>query len=162
MRRARILHVLRALTHLARTLAFAAVNAGAVFAFSVVVCDALPPLRSEPPALVILPMTLIVAVVAVPLHQVVSVLKRSLARAAALYLAFLGTLLLYGIYLSLYQGSGSPEQFALLHPDAWSYVSLVPAALVFGHVLGAPALLGVGLLNKLLSPALTPRVEVGA
>lgn len=39
----------------------------------------------------------------------------------------------------------------------WDFVSLMPAALVFGHFFGMPVLVIVGAVDKLMSPVLTPR-----
>ena len=138
-------------------LGFVLVNTAIVGAASWALCRCLPPLRDEPPSLVLLPMIGITLVGSAALHAVVRRLRGSLARAAALYVAFFGALVVFGVHLSLYDGSGSPEQWARLHQSGWDYVRLIPASLIFGHVFGAPVLLVVGLADKLLSPVLTPR-----
>jgi len=95
------------------------------------------------------------------LHRVVRRLRSRAARALALYVAFVAALVVFGVHLSIYEGSGSPEQWARLHTHWTDFVDLIPASLLFGHFLGAPVLVLVGAADKLLSRWLTPRPARG-
>lgn len=151
----------RTLLELGRLVAFAAINAGIVGVASWALCRALPPLRDEPATLVVVPMLLITGLGSVLLHRVVRRLRNRAARALALWVAFEAALVVFGVYLSISDGGGSPAQWARLHTRWTDYVDLIPAALFFGHFLGAPVLLLVGAADMLLSRWLTPRPARG-
>lgn len=138
-------------------LGFVIVNTSIVGTASWAICQALPPLRSEPLSVVVFPMIAIAFCGSAILHRVVLPMQSSAKRAGALYLGFLISLVVYGVYLSLFEGSGSVEQWNNLHQHWSDYVSLIPLSLIMGHFVGGPVLLLLGLVNKVLSPVLTPR-----
>lgn len=141
---------------LARLFGFAALDGAIVALLTWLLCRALPPLGDEPAIVALIPLPLLTVLVALPLHRLLRRLQSHVSRALALYGAFVVTLLLYGLYLGALEGYGSAAQHARLHQQWTSYLSLVPAALLLGHVFGMPVLVAVGLVNKLCSPWLTP------
>jgi hypothetical protein len=99
----------------------------------------LPPLRTEPPSLLLLPMPGITCVVALLLYPFIQKQRSSAGRIGWMYIAFLISLVLYGVYLWWFIPDGT--------------VALILLALLAGHFYGWPAFLAI-----LLTWSLTDRV----
>jgi len=103
---------------------------------------ALPPLRTEPAALLLLPMMWIATLVSIALYPVVRRNRRRSRHAIALYVGFVVSAILYGFYLWIVIPHGT--------------AGMIPLALVAAHLYGAPLYLGVFGAQRLLGGVLFP------
>lgn len=90
---------------------------------------ALPPLRNEPLSLLLLPMTAISGVMALLFYPILHRQRSRSGRGLWMYLAFVVSLVLYGLYLWWVIPDGT--------------VGLLVLALLAGHLYGLPALLAL-------------------
>jgi len=103
---------------------FVFITAALVALYAFALSRALPPLRSEPPALLLYPVTAISLVVSLALYPVVRKHESRSGHARALYVAFVVSAALYGCYLWK----------VIPHATA----GMIPLALVAAHLYGAP------------------------
>ena len=104
---------------------------------------ALPPLRSEPPSFLLIPMTVISGTVSVLVFPALCGMAGRSRRILVLYGGFLVTLVAYGLYLWVVVPGGTP----------W----LILMALLAGHLYGIPLFFAILVTQRfLLSPLLAP------
>jgi hypothetical protein len=115
---------------------FVAVTVALVGLYGYALARALPPLRTEPPALLLHPTMAIAGAVSLPLYRFVRHGSRLSTHALALYLAFAVAAVLYGGYL-----------WAVI-PHAT--IGMIPLTLVAVHLYGAPLFVGVLVAQRLL------------
>ena len=105
--------------------------------------QALPPLRSEPPSFLLIPMTVISGTVSVLVFPALCGMAGRSSRILVLYGGFLVTLVAYGLYLWVVVPDGTP----------W----LILMALLAGHLYGIPLFFAILVTQRfLLSPLLAP------
>ena len=97
----------------------------------------LPPLRNEPFSLLLLPMTAISGVIASLVYPVLHHQQSRSGRVLWMYLAFLASLVLYGLYLWWFIPGGT--------------VGLIVLAMFAGHMYGLPAFLAVVLASSVMN-----------
>jgi hypothetical protein len=135
---------------------FVALNAALAGGASYYVWRSLPPLRVEPATLLFVPVTVLSFLALVGLYPVLVRLPRGIPRALALYGAFAAVLVGYGLYLAFGLGMVSrPPGTPLFVP---AFLLLAVGA---GHLYGFPLLLGLAVVNRLLSPVFFPRPAHG-
>jgi hypothetical protein len=119
---------------------FVALNGALVSAACYLLWQHLPFLADEPGSLLFWPMTLISLLAFALLYPSLKRQRGASSRAALLYLAFLASLVLYGVYLWSRVPGGTAMMILL--------------ALVAGHGYGFPLLVGIWLVNTALAPIL--------
>ena len=110
-------------------LLFVAATTSIVSAYCWFVGRVLPPLRNEPASLLLLPMTAISAVMAAAISTTWPDRRTCSEQARRLYLGFLASLILYGLYLWWFISDGG--------------IGLILLALLAGHLYGLPAFLAI-------------------
>ena len=100
----------------------------------------LPPLRNEPLSFLLVPMAVITGVIASLFYPVLHYQRSRSGRALWMYLAFLVSLVIYGLYLWRFIPDGT--------------VWLIVLALLAGHMYGLPAFLAVLLASWVLDRVL--------
>ena len=114
-----------------------------VGAYCSIMSRALPPLRTEPPAFLLLPMTIISGAASLFLYPVLCRQRGRSIRAFTLYVGFVLTTLVYGIYLWIFIPDGT----------AW----LIVLSLLAGHLYGLPLFFALLVTHLLMAPLVFPR-----
>ena len=117
----------RRLLVLARYALFATLVASLVGIYTAVVGPSLGKLRLESTSLLLIPMTVISGLVALPIHRALCLRQRTAEQVLTLYAGFFLVCLLYGVFGWIVASDGSP----------W----FVPLSLIVGHILGFPLFL---------------------
>jgi hypothetical protein len=123
-----------------RFLGFVGLNGGLVGAACFVLWRWLPFLASEPAGLLLWPMTVISLIIFAGFYSVLKRCSSVLSRGVVLYLAFLGSLVLYGGYLWWRVPGGS--------------AMMIPLVLWAGHLYGIPFLVVIWVVNTAVAPIL--------
>jgi hypothetical protein len=131
---------------LSRHIGFVALNGALVSGACYFLWRRLPFLASEPGALLFWPMTVISLLAFALLYPFLRQQRGSLSRAAILYLAFVASLVSYGIYLWTTVRHGT--------------AMMIPLALMAGHQFGLPVLAVIWFVNTALSPVLFGKPDI--
>jgi apolipoprotein N-acyltransferase len=107
----------------------------------------LPPLRTEPAALLLLPMTWIATIVSIALYPVIRRNRRRSRQAIALYVGFVVSAILYGCYLWIVIPHGT--------------AGMIPLALMAAHLYGLPLYFAVFVAQRLMGGRLFTRSNEG-
>lgn len=136
------------MTSFARSVGFVVIHTAIVAAYMAWLTSALPPLATEPPELVLLPVTAIAAVMLSLAYEPIRAQRTHLGRIAVMLVAALGA-------MAAFAG------FFVMRVEAPNPLALASLVMFFQLLYGAPLLLAVLVIAKVTSPILIARPARG-